>query len=589
MSKFEKINKKDLKENKKEKKNQKVKNDDKENKSIKNNKTEKKKISSSVKFTILALILIAIFCVALTPVTLQNDTYYTIAIGEHIANYGVDMQDPFSWHQDLSYTYPHWLYDLITYIVYSVFGMTGIYISTCILSVILGWSIYLVGTKLAKNQLFSFFITIAVMYVIRGYIAARAQLVTFILFILTIFFIEKFLETKKKRYALGLIIIPILIANLHVAVFPFYFVLYLPYIAEYIIAALAETIIYKRIKRKILKLRIKILEKEKPESSKVTELKEKLKVIEEKVDKIKIKRTKELQNPYKIKLVRNKNVKWLILIMVICLFTGLLTPLGNTPYTYLSKTMQGNTTRNINEHLPMTVSEDIDAMCTIVIFLAILIFTKAKIRLSDLFMLGGLLYLMLDSRRQITMFAIIGSVILGRLLMELVRIYSKDFDKKAVKIITNKIGIILITIMGLSLSYYFAEDKFDDTYIDETAYPVQACDYIIENIDLGTARFYNEYNYGSYMLFRGIPIFIDSRADLYAPEFSGKEDDIFMDFIDVSSIGTFYEDVFEKYDITHVITYENSKMNMIITKTNDPHYKQLYKDDYFVIYERIAD
>ena len=577
MSKFEKINKKDLKQNKKEKNN------------AKNNQTEKKKISSSVKFTILALILIAIFCVALTPVTLQNDTYYTIAIGEHIVNYGIDMQDPFSWHENLSYTYPHWLYDLITYIVYSVFGMTGIYIATCILAVILGWSIYAVSTKLAKNQIFSFFITIGVMYVIRGYIAARAQLVTFILFILTIFFIEKFLETKKKRYALGLIIIPILIANLHVAVFPFYFVLYLPYIAEYIIAVLAETILYKRITRKILKLRIKTLEKEHPDSNKLKELKEKLILIEEKVDRIKIKRTKELQNPYKIRLVKNENVKYLILVMVICLFTGLLTPLGSTPYTYLSKTMQGNTTENINEHLPMTVSEDIDAMCAIVIFLAILTFTKAKIRLSDLCMLGGLLYLMLDSRRQITMFAIIGSVVLGRLLMELVRIYSKDFDKKAVKILTNKVGIILITLMILSLSYYFGEDKFDDTYIDESSYPVQACDYILENIDLGTAKFYNEYNYGSYMLFRGIPVFIDSRADLYAPEFSGKADDIFMDFINTSSIGTFYEDTFEKYGITHVITYENSKMNMIITKTNDPHYKELYKDDYFVVYERVTN
>ena len=567
MSKSEKINKKDLEEK----------------------QIERKKMSSSVKFTILALILIAIFCIALTPVTLQNDTYYTIAIGEHILNYGVDMQDPFSWHENLSYTYPHWLYDLITYIVYSVFGMTGIYIATCILSVILGWSIYAVGTKLAKNQFFSFFITIGVMYVIRGYIAARAQLVTFILFILTIFFIEKFLETKKKRYALGLIIIPILIANLHVAVFPFYFVLYLPYIAEYIIAILAETIIYKRINRKILKLRIKILENKNSNSDKLKDLKEKLRLIEEQVDKIKIKRTKELQNPYKIKLVKNKNVKWLILIMVICLFIGLLTPLGKTPYTYLSKTMQGNTTENINEHLPMTVSEDIDAMCAIVIFLAILTFTKAKIRLSDLCMLGGLLYLMLDSRRQITMFTIIGSVILGRLLMELVRIYSNDLDKKAVRVLTNKIGIVLITIMTLSLSYYFAEDKFDDTYIDETAYPVQACDYILENIDLGTARFYNEYNYGSYMLFRGIPVFIDSRADLYAPEFSGKDEAIFMDFIDTSSIGTFYEDTFEKYGITHVITYENSKMNMIITKTNDPHYKELYKDDYFVVYERVTN
>lgn len=153
-------------------------------------------------------------------------------------------------------------------------------------------------------------------------------------------------------------------------------------------------------------------------------------MLQQKVDKIKIKRTKNLQNPYKIKLSKNKNVKWLILVMLICLFTGLLTPLGTTPYTYLSKTMQGNTTENINEHLPMTLSEDTDAICMIVIFLSILIFTKAKIRLSDLFMLGGLLYLMLDSRRQITMFTIIGSVILGRLLMELVRIYSKDLDKK---------------------------------------------------------------------------------------------------------------------------------------------------------------
>ena len=555
---------------------------------LKDEKTDKKKMKTTTKFTIIALVLIAIVCIALTPVTLQNDTFYTIKIGEHIAEYGIDMQDPFSWHEDLPYTYPHWLYDLITYFVYSIFGFTGIYISTCILSVILGWSIYLVNTKIAKNQFFSFFITIGVMYVIRGYITARAQLVTFILFILTIFLIEKFLETKKKRYAAGLITIPILIANLHVAVYPFYFVLYLPYIAEYIIAVLADTILYKKVKIFFLKDKINVLEKSQKNNEKLEKLKQKLEELEEKVDKVKIKRTKELQNPYKIKLVKNKNVKWLILVMIICLFTGLLTPIGDTPYTYLYKTMQGNTTQNINEHLPMTLSDDVDAMCAIILFLAVLTFTKAKIRLCDLFMIGGLLYLMLDSRRQITMFAIICSIILGKLLMEMVRIYSNDLDKNGVKVLTSKIGVLLLTLVVLGLGYYFAKDKFDDTYVDETAYPVAACNYILGNIDLGTARFYNEYNYGSYMLFRGIPVFIDSRADLYSPEFNGKVDDIFMDFIDTSSIGMFYEDVFEKYDITHVITYENSKMNMIITKTHDPHYKELYKDDYFVIYERVS-
>ena len=548
---------------------------------------KKTKISSNVKFTILAVILIAIFCIAITSVSLQNDTFYTIRIGEHITQNGIDMQDPFSWHEDLAYTYPHWLYDLLTYFIYDAFGLQGIYIVTCILSAILGITIYFTNTKLAKNKPFSFLITIGVMYLIRDYIAARAQLVTFILFVLTILLIEKFLETKKKRYAVGLVIIPILIANLHLAVFPFYFVLYLPYIGEYILALLAEMLIYKKIKIAIIKLRIKMLSKNDKNKEKIEKLQKQLKALEERVDKVKVKRTKELQNPYKIKLNKNNNVKWLILVMIICIFTGLLTPLGDTPYTYLVKTMQGNTTQNINEHLPMTLAKDIPTMCTLVLFLAILIFTKVKIRLSDLFMLGGLCYLMLMTKRQFTMFALICSVILNKMIVELVKTYTKIEINNIVKRCTTIIGMLSITIIMLIFSYYMAKDKVKDQYINEADYPVQACNYIIENIDLSQAKFYNEYNYGSYMLYRGIPVFIDSRADLYAPEFSGKKEDIFSDFIDTSNIGTFYEDTMEKYGITHIINYKNSKMNMIIEKTKDPRYKELYRDDHFVIYERV--
>lgn len=550
---------------------------------------DKKKISSSVKFTIFAVILIAIFCIALTPVTLQNDTFYTIKIGEKIVQSGIDMQDPFSWHTDLAYTYPHWAYDVITYLIYESFGMTGIYVTTCILSAVLGITIYLVNSKLAKNQPVSFVITIAAMYMIRGYIAARAQLVTFILFILTIYLIEKFLETKKKRYAIGLIIIPFLIANLHLAVFPFYFILYLPYIAEYLIAVFSDTIIYRKTARRKLERKIKQLSKKPGNDEQIDRMRKELRKIEEQVDRAKIKRSKELENPYKIKLIKNNNVKYLIIIMIICIFTGLLTPLGTTPYTYLVKTIQGNTTQNINEHLPMTLANDTEVMCTLIIFLAILIFTKVKIRLSDLFMLGGLCYLMLATKRQVTMFVLICSIILNKMIVDLIKMYTKKDLGEITKKITSILGIAGMTAIMIGFSYYIAKDKFKDKYIDESSYPVQACDYIIENIDLGKARFYNEYNYGSYMIYRGIPVFIDSRADLYAPEFSGKEDDIFMDFIETSNISKFYEDTFEKYDITHVITYKNSKMNMIINSTHDKKYKKLYEDKYFVVYERIGN
>ena len=75
-------------------------------------------------FEIMAIILITIFGICLAPKTLQNDTFYTIKIGEHIVqNKGIDMKDPFSWHQNLDYTYPHWLYDVMIYTIYSI----GIY------------------------------------------------------------------------------------------------------------------------------------------------------------------------------------------------------------------------------------------------------------------------------------------------------------------------------------------------------------------------------------------------------------------------------------------------------------------------------
>lgn len=542
-----------------------------------------KKISNNMKFTIIAIVLIVMFCISITPVTLQNDTFYTIKIGEHIQNNGIDMKDPFSWHEGLEYTYPHWLYDYLTYQIFQNFGFAGIFIATCLLSCTLGILIYLVCSKLSKNNIIPFFITIGAIYLIEGYIAARAQLVTFNLFILEVFLIEKFLENRKIRYAVGLILISILIANLHVAVWPFFFVLFLPYIGEYVIALLGDFIIYRKFKEFKLKLKIKIIHDKEKQDKWNKELAE----LKTRIDKVKIKRAKNIKNPYKIRIEKNKNVKWLILIMVICMFTGLLTPIGDTPYTYLIKTMQGNTTQNINEHLPMTIANQPEVMCTIILILSILTFTKTRIKLNDLFMIGGLTLLMLYTRRQLSIFTIVGSIILCRLIVELITTYDIEWIEKLSKAITKPISIIFLFVLVVCMSYNKVKYKFDDKFVDEATYPVQACDYILENIDLTKAKFYNEYNYGSYMLYRNIPVFIDSRADLYAPEFSGLEDDIFMDFINVSGIGDFYEDIFEKYNITHAIMYSDAKISMIIDKTNDNRYKKIYNDDHFVIYERV--
>jgi len=556
---------------------------------------------TKIKFNILAIFAIIIFCFAITPKTLQNDTYYTIKIGEHIMQNGIDMKDPFSWHENLPYTYPHWAYDVAIYQIFNlgenigIGGFTAIYISTVILAMILGVLIYFVTNKICKNQLISFFITLSVMYMLKSFIAARAQLVTYILFVLQILFIEQFLATKKKRYAIGLIIIPVVIANVHLAVWPFYFVLFLPYVVEYIIAVIADSDFIYKFSIKFNKRKAKKLSLKNGKEEKVKAVTEKIDKLQEKLENAQRTRDKRRANPYKLILKKEDAGKWLIVIMIICTFTGLLTPLGDTPYTYLIKTMQGNTMDSISEHLPLTLINAKDILVVFILFLAVLIFTDTKMKTRDFFMLAGLTLLSFMSRRQVSMFVLICGFIFAKMLVELVNKYDIEGSDKLIKGMTTFLGKTLTILLVVLVSFCLYRPKINAPIVSKSSYPIEASNYILNNLDVKEIKLFNEYNYGSYLLYRGIPVFIDSRADLYAPEFNGTkgEDgkyhgrDIFSDYVNITSISTYYDDKFNEYGITHVLIKKGSKLNMLI-KRND-NYKELYSDNNFVLYERNAD
>ncbi len=542
---------------------------------------------TKMKINVLAIICIIIFGIALAPKTLQNDTFYTIKIGEHIMQNGIDRVDPFSWH-DLVYTYPHWLYDVCIYLVYSVAGMAGIYISTIALTCILGIALYITNNKVNKKPLFSFIFTIIALYMINDFLAARAQLVTYILFVLEILCIEGFLDTKKIRYAIGLPIIALLIANMHAAVFYFFFILMLPYVAEYLLIKIRDAHLIYKFRKLLIKCKIAKLTKKNKNPEKVEKLQNDLAVLEEDFANFKTILQKREDKPYKLKLERRTAVKWLILIAIICFAMGLLTPIGNEPYTHIFKLMSGNTTNNISEHQPIVLVEHTKEFSIIVGLLAILIFTDTKISLKDFFMLGGLLLLSLMSRRQYSMLVIIGVIPFTKLVCNFLDKYDKNGIDEFTNMVVSWKGKIVTIALILFFSFSIYSTKMNNEYINTSSYPVDAADFILAqeehgDLDFNTMKMYNDYNYGSYLLYRGIPVFIDSRADLYSPEFNeGK--DIFSDYINISNLSTFYEDKFEEYGITHVMAYENSKLNMLLKR--DENYELLYSDDRFVFYER---
>ena len=143
--------------------------------------------------------------------------------------------------------------------------------------------------------------------------------------------------------------------------------------------------------------------------------------------------------------------------------------------------------------------------------------------------------------------------------------------------------------MNELLDFLFDEDTLKTTlktpYVDSASYPVAASDWMIANLDVKKMKLYNEYNYGSYLLFRGIPVFVDSRADLYAPEFNGKKD-IFSDALNIAGIALNYKTAIEDYGVTHVITYANAKLAMLLE--DDSNYKKIYDDNSFKIFEKVV-
>ena len=389
------------------------------------------------------------------------------------------------------------------------------------------------------------------------------------------------MKKGRKRYLIGLIIVPIILANCHAAMFPIYFVIYLPYIAAYIFLYITKKELYTRAIKRINKTITKLKEKNNTKKLSKLERKEKRLIkLNKKLEKIE---EKDKTTQKKIIVERNPNVKWLIIIFIICIFTGLLTPLKDIPYTYMIKSIQGNTMNFIAEHQNVVLIQDIILLIIFALIQVLLFYNKTKIKLQDLFMIIGMTILALISYKQLPIFIICTICIINKLAYQAI---PDETRKKIIAIISklltvrNTIYIILI-ILILALLQYKSIAK--QNYIDNNSYPVEASTWIKGNINTKEMKLFNDFNYGSYLLFKDIPVFIDGRADAYDPVFNGKKDDVFLDYMETASLKVWYKNVFEKYGITHIIIKTNSELNLFLQR--DISYKSIYNDGTFTIYE----
>ena len=147
-------------------------------------------MNNTLKFRGFTILLIIILCVGLTFKYLQNDTFYIIKLGDYIVHHGIDKIDHYSWVANLSYTYPHWIYDIFMYFIYNNFGFFGVYVSVIVSFIALILVVYYVSLRMIKNEFLASLIAIICVFRLSAFAVARAQIISLPLFVLEVYFIS---------------------------------------------------------------------------------------------------------------------------------------------------------------------------------------------------------------------------------------------------------------------------------------------------------------------------------------------------------------------------------------------------------------
>ena len=150
-------------------------------------------------YIVFSMLLIVIILMTVTK-EMQNDTFFTIATGEHILQEGYDNIDHLTWHEDLGFYKLRWAFDVAIAFIYNTFGFAGIYAFVVLIACLTAFSLFNILLKQKNNIVLSFIATVISMLLMTSNWAftARGQIISYLLLLLEIYFIEKMISTKQK-------------------------------------------------------------------------------------------------------------------------------------------------------------------------------------------------------------------------------------------------------------------------------------------------------------------------------------------------------------------------------------------------------
>ena len=483
----------------------------------------KNKLSSDMRQRIFWTIIFAIPIMFITPMFVEHDTWFLLNTGRYIMQNGFPTVEPFTMHQNLAFMIPQWLSAVSFWLIYKYAGSFGLWLLRALMISLYSYISYKLCMLVSNNNLnCSCVLTLISTFVFFKFCTVRPQIYTSTIFLFELYLLENLSLTQKKKYAICLPFVSLLLINCSCAMWPMFFVLALPYIVESFL-----------------------------KSNKFFEA-----------------------NPCpKIPLFTSLAFSFL---------AGFINPYGFTGMTYLLRSFgQEEINTAVIEMQPPTYRLGLGVLVLIAFVISVYIFVKGTYKPRYFFLTAGTTVLALMSIRNCNIFAIASIFPLAFLL----RNYNMDFkidsnpkNRKMFSFATTIMACLLLTA-GLKTTVNFVE-------LDQEEHePKAAIDCILEDNDPDDVRLYTIMDYGSYAEFRGIKAFADTRMEVLVKE-NNKQKDFLAEWIELQKGNIHYKKFLEGYDFTHILTFKNEDSTDILYTylCEDPDYKILYEDEGYCVF-----
>lgn len=505
--------------------------------------------------------------------SLDNDIWFLLSHGRYVVQYGWPTTDPLSMHEGLDFVMQQWLSAVIFWESYVIGGESGPIAVVYVVSTAIICAYYRLLRLVAQgNRSIAIAGTALVMvFVCSLFMVTRPQIFSLLIFILTVYLLEKSTKSITWTRYLAFFLLSVLLINLHAAMWPLMAILVLPYLVEKIV----------RLDKKGWFLH-------------------------------------QIETPWRS----------YALLLGIILAAGFLNPYGIDAMTYTSHSYGVSLINTmVTEMHPLTFDNILGKIAFALMGFLMILFSKEKFPLHVVLLSLGMIVLALSASRSFSLFMTLGLIpisyyfrhwqgkpetntknikvnkrfcVIMMILILATFSYTLYHAKEAMLHsleqvpLLIKLSVFLITILVSIIEIQYGKLRqvrsipirlliFCTVVLTMTSLtsllgftkpeaPIakQAVDYILANESKSDITVWTGYAPGDYAEFRGLHPYIDPRAEVYLKANNHKKD-ILQEYHDLEAAAIPYQEFLSRYEFDYILTEKGDLLYTYLNK--DPNYK----------------